>query len=107
MAETYGRKWYTVPMDKLLSPSYCTIGKSSNHLKKAILIYIYIYNLILILTEYANTHKLQQDHACAIRSIRNNYSNYTKFGNTVSISALLTLRLTGQGVSLFYAITHV
>jgi hypothetical protein len=27
MAETFGRKWYEVPMDKYLSPSDCTIGK--------------------------------------------------------------------------------
>ncbi len=36
---------------------------------------MYIYNLILILTEYANTHQLQQDHPCVIRLIKNYYLN--------------------------------
>ncbi|KZR97893.1 Uncharacterized protein APZ42_006979 [Daphnia magna] len=35
------------------------------------------------------------------------YSTHTKFGNTTSFSALLTRRLTGRSVCLFYLITHV
>lgn len=48
MEETYGSEWDKQSVDKYLSSSYCTI-------------------------EYANTFKLQQDHPCVIRLIRDNY----------------------------------
>ena len=42
-----------------------------------------------------------------LNKIRPTYSTHTKFGNTTSVSALLTRRLTGQSVPLSFAITHV
>ncbi len=70
MEETYGSEWDKQSVDKYLSSSYCTIGKISRLPNS---IYMSVSNIFIDRAEYANTFKLQQDHPCVIRLIRDNY----------------------------------